>query len=100
PETLAGLALETGATAVSVTKAARSGDVVIVTIPQKNVPKLPADLFAGVPDNVVVVDTGNYYPQQGADSAAGGGDLPVRSSPKPTPQTGKAEIVSAKPGDG
>ena len=37
---------------------------VIVTIPQKNVPKLPADLFAGVPDNVVVVDTGNYYPQQ------------------------------------
>src|SRR5208282_1510931 len=31
---------------------------------QKNVPKLPADLFAGVPDSVVVVDTGNYYPQQ------------------------------------
>ena len=47
PETLAGLARETGATPVSVTEAARSGDVVIVTIPQKNVPKLPADLFAG-----------------------------------------------------
>jgi 8-hydroxy-5-deazaflavin:NADPH oxidoreductase len=64
PETLAGLARETGATPVSVTEAARSGDVVIVTIPQKNVPRLPADLFAGVPDSVVVVDTGNYYPQQ------------------------------------
>ncbi len=64
PESLAGLARETGATPVSVTEAARSGDVVIVTIPQKNVPKLPADLFAGVPDSVVVVDTGNYYPQQ------------------------------------
>ena len=64
PETLAGLARETGAIAVSVTEAARSGNVVIVTIPQKNVPKLPADLFAGVPDSVVVVDTGNYYPQQ------------------------------------
>lgn len=64
PETLAALARETGATPVSVTEAARSGDVVIVTIPQRNVPKLPADLFAGVPDNVVVVDTGNYYPQQ------------------------------------
>ena len=35
-----------------------------MTIPQKNVPKLPVDLFAGVPDSVVVVDTGNYYPQQ------------------------------------
>ena len=64
PETLAALARETGATPVSVTEAARGGDVVIVTIPQKNVPKLPADLFAGVPDSVVVVDTGNYYPQQ------------------------------------
>src|ERR1022692_3935166 len=64
PESLAGLARETGATPVSVAEAARSGDVVIVTIPQKNVPKLPADLFAGVPDSVVVVDTGNYYPQQ------------------------------------
>ncbi len=64
PETLTGLAWETGATPVSVTEAARNGDVVIVTIPQKNVPKLPTDLFAGVPDSVVVVDTGNYYPQQ------------------------------------
>jgi predicted dinucleotide-binding enzyme len=35
-----------------------------VTIPEKNIPHLPADLFAGVPDSVVVVDTGNYYPQQ------------------------------------
>jgi predicted dinucleotide-binding enzyme len=64
PETLAGLAEETGATPVSVKEAARSGDVVIVTIPEKNISKLPSDLFAGVPENVVVVDTGNYYPQQ------------------------------------
>jgi predicted dinucleotide-binding enzyme len=64
PESLAGLVRETGATPVSVKEAARSGDVVIVTIPQRNVPKLPPDLFAGVPDSVVIVDTGNYYPQQ------------------------------------
>jgi 8-hydroxy-5-deazaflavin:NADPH oxidoreductase len=38
--------------------------VVIVTIPMNNVPRLPAGLFDGVPDNVVVVDTGNYYPKQ------------------------------------
>jgi predicted dinucleotide-binding enzyme len=64
PETLADLAAETGATAVSVTEAARGGELVVVTIPQKNVPSLPAGLFGGTADGVVVVDTGNYYPQQ------------------------------------
>src|SRR5215472_10866258 len=64
PASLADLARETGATPVSVTEAAHNGDVVIVTIPEKNITQLPADLFAGVPDNVVVVDTGNYYPRQ------------------------------------
>jgi predicted dinucleotide-binding enzyme len=64
PETLAELAAETGATAVSVTEAARRGEVVIVAIPEKSVPSLPSGLFGGVPDDVVVVDTGNYYPRQ------------------------------------
>jgi 8-hydroxy-5-deazaflavin:NADPH oxidoreductase len=64
PESLAELAQETGAKAVSVPEAARAGEVVVVTIPEKNVPKLPSDLFAGVPAGVVIVDTGNYYPQQ------------------------------------
>ncbi|HEX8760784.1 MAG TPA: NADPH-dependent F420 reductase [Pseudonocardiaceae bacterium] len=63
PETLRELAAETGATAVSVTDAARDKDVVVVTIPEKNIPDLPDDLFAGAGD-AVVVDTGNYYPQQ------------------------------------
>ena len=64
PETLAALANETGAKAVTPEQAARAGDLVVVTIPLKNIPRLPAGLFAGVPDDVVVVDTGNYYPQQ------------------------------------
>jgi len=64
PETLGDLARETGAKPVTVSEAARAGDVVIVTIPLKNVPALPSDLFAAVPASVVVVDTGNYYPQQ------------------------------------
>jgi 8-hydroxy-5-deazaflavin:NADPH oxidoreductase len=63
PETLAGLAAETGAKAVTVEEAARGKDVVIVTIPQKNIRDLPSGLFDGVPDDVVVVDTGNYYPR-------------------------------------
>ena len=64
PETLADLAAETGATAVSVAEAAQGAEVVVVTIPQKNVPGLPKDIFAGAAEGVVVIDTGNYYPQQ------------------------------------
>ncbi|HEX5423867.1 MAG TPA: NAD(P)-binding domain-containing protein [Bryobacteraceae bacterium] len=64
PETLASLARETGAKAVTVRDAARAGELVIVTIPEGKIPNLPKDLFAGVPDDVVVVDTGNYYPQR------------------------------------
>jgi 8-hydroxy-5-deazaflavin:NADPH oxidoreductase len=64
PETLSGLAAETGATAVSVGEAVRGVELVVVTIPMKNIPGLPAGLFAETPDRVVVVDTGNYYPRQ------------------------------------
>lgn len=64
PETLAAFAQEIGAKPVTVEQAARSGDVVIVAIPVKSVTQLPAKLFDGVPSDVVVVDTGNYYPQQ------------------------------------
>jgi 8-hydroxy-5-deazaflavin:NADPH oxidoreductase len=64
PETLADLAAETGATAVTVNEAARAGGVVIVSIPVKNIPTLPKDLFANVPDSTVVIDTGNYYPRR------------------------------------
>jgi predicted dinucleotide-binding enzyme len=62
PETLRDLATATGARAVTVQDAARSGEIVIVTIPQRAVVDLPQDLFAGVSADVVVVDTGNYYP--------------------------------------
>ena len=64
PESLAGLARKTGAKAVSARQAARSGDVVIVTIPEARIPDLPKDLFDGVSPDVVIIDTGNYYPQQ------------------------------------
>jgi len=64
PETLADLAAETRAKPVSIEEAARFGEVVIVTIPEKNIPNLPRDLFASTSDTVVVVDTGNYYPRQ------------------------------------
>ena len=39
-------------------------DLVVVAIPERNVPILPAGLFAATDERVVVVDTGNYYPRQ------------------------------------
>ncbi|HET7214283.1 MAG TPA: NADPH-dependent F420 reductase [Terriglobia bacterium] len=71
PKSLASLAKETGAKAVTATEAAQAGEVVIVTIPEAKIPNLPKDLFAGVPDSVVVVDTGNYYPRQRDGKIAG-----------------------------
>lgn len=64
PETLAHLATETHAYAVTAHEAARAGQVVVIAIPEIKVRDLPKDLFAGVPDSVAVVDTGNYYPRQ------------------------------------
>jgi 8-hydroxy-5-deazaflavin:NADPH oxidoreductase len=50
PETLSDLAAETGATAVSVPEAVRGGvDLVVVTIPEKNIPSLPAG--PGLPES-------------------------------------------------
>lgn len=64
PSSLAGLAKETGAKAVTVHEAARAGNVVIVTIPEGKFRELPKNLFVGVPGAVVVIDTGNYYPRE------------------------------------
>jgi len=64
PETLTDLAAETGARAVPVTEAARGAELVVVTIPEKNIPTLSTTVFDGAAEGVVVVDTGNYYPQQ------------------------------------
>lgn len=62
PETLKDVAQKTGATPVTVQEAARHGEIIVVTIPLKNIPDLPKDLFAGVAADVPVIDTSNYYP--------------------------------------
>jgi predicted dinucleotide-binding enzyme len=63
PESLTALAAEIGAKAVSVIDAVKAVDVVILAIPTKAVTDLPKNLFANVPSNVVVIDTGNYHPE-------------------------------------
>jgi predicted dinucleotide-binding enzyme len=62
PASLATLAAETGAKAVSVADAVKGTNLVVVTIPEKSVPLLPKDLFGDLPADVIVIDTGNYYP--------------------------------------
>lgn len=62
PETLQDVTQKTGATAVTAQQAARHGDIVVVTIPLKNIPDLPKDLFEGVRADVPIIDTSNYYP--------------------------------------
>lgn len=64
PHTLTALVEETGAKAVPVEEAAQGAQVVVVTIPLKAVPDLPSGFLDGAADNVAVIDTGNYYPQQ------------------------------------
>jgi len=64
PDTLADVATRTGATPVWAKDAARDKDLVIVTIPEKDVTELPKDLFASTDTRTVVVDTGNYYPKR------------------------------------
>ncbi|WP_308345604.1 NAD(P)-binding domain-containing protein [Streptomyces sp. ISL-94] len=64
PQTLTALAEETGATPATVAEAARGAEIVVVTIPFKNVPDLPAGLFDEAAEGFSVIDTNNYYPQQ------------------------------------
>ena len=64
PDSLKHLAAETGATPGTVTEIVRGAQVVVVTIPMKNVPELPREAFHQLPDDTVVIDTCNYYPQQ------------------------------------
>ena len=64
PETLADLAAETGATAVWAKDAATDADVVVVSIPQKNVPDLADGIVAARKPGAPVIETNNYYPQQ------------------------------------
>jgi predicted dinucleotide-binding enzyme len=62
PETLADLVRELGphARAAVSEEAAKAGDIVVVTIPLKNLGNVPGAPLAGK----VVIDTLNYYPQR------------------------------------
>ncbi len=64
PGSLAECAKKTGAKPVEVSEVPRGRDLVVVTIPEAKIPELGRDLFKNAPAEQIVVDTGNYYPQQ------------------------------------
>jgi predicted dinucleotide-binding enzyme len=75
PDTLKNLADETGAKAVSAREATQGVDVVILSIPFANLPLLK-EFLAGLPDEVIVADTSNYFPvRDGQIPAIDGGQV-------------------------
>ena len=62
PASLKQIAKDIGAEAATVEEATKNKKLIVVSIPQKNVQDLPKNLFKHLPGDVVVIDTGNYYP--------------------------------------
>ena len=62
PEKLAGLALETGASAVTLMDVVVDVDVIVISIPLIEIPNLPKQLFKNASANTTIIDTCNYYP--------------------------------------
>ncbi len=76
PETIDELAKEIGAVAVTIPEAVQEVDIVIIAIPQKSIENLPMDLFENSPRQLIVVDTGNYYPLRDGNIGALDAGLP------------------------
>lgn len=64
PETLAQLSTAPGVTAVWAKEAPVDADLVIVSIPQRNVPNLASGIIATAKPGAPVIETNNYYPKQ------------------------------------
>src|SRR6267378_1813590 len=62
PEAVKQFADEIGADAADIYGAVEGADVVLLSMPFPAVAKLPNDLFNRAAEGVVIIDTGNYYP--------------------------------------
>jgi len=61
-EKLKSLAIETGASAVTLADVVTDVDVIVISIPLIEIPKLPQHLFKNTRTNITIIDTCNYYP--------------------------------------
>lgn len=64
PQTLTDLATQTGAHPAGIDDVARGAEIVVVAMPERRVPELPATVLDEASPDVIVIDLGNYYPQQ------------------------------------
>src|SRR5688500_736152 len=62
PASIQQLTEDIGAEAATVEEAVKNKQLIVVSITQKNVLDLSKKLFKDLPEDVVVIDTGNYYP--------------------------------------
>jgi predicted dinucleotide-binding enzyme len=62
PSAVKAFADEIGAEATDIHGAVDGAEVVLMAMAFPKAPTLPADLFARAPDNLVIIDTSNYYP--------------------------------------
>lgn len=51
-----------GASPATLQDVVKDVDIVFISVPFAAIAKFPQDLFRSLPDQVIVVDTGNYYP--------------------------------------
>ncbi len=63
PDAVRAFADEIGAVAADIHGAVDGAEVVLLSIPFPAVATLPDDLFDQAADDVVIIDTGNYYPE-------------------------------------
>lgn len=64
---LKSIAKELGTEPATLDDVVKDVNVVILSVPTAAIPDLPKDLFANVSEDVVVVDTSNYYPFRDGD---------------------------------
>ncbi len=63
PESLKETAASWGAEAASVADLVTGVDIVVIAVPVKAIEDLPRDLFANSPESLIIVDAGNYSPE-------------------------------------
>ncbi|WP_286856886.1 MULTISPECIES: NADPH-dependent F420 reductase [Sphingobacterium] len=66
-EKLKARAEELGASPATSEEVVKDVEVIVLSLPTLAIPSLPKNLFTNVPEDVIVVDTSNYYPFRDAD---------------------------------
>lgn len=62
PADLEKTASELGATSATIQELVKDVDVIILSIPTVAIPQLSKDLFVNTANDIIIVDTSNYYP--------------------------------------